>query len=150
MKRLRLNSITVSSISNAVILLFLTVVLGMAVTACAEDVKPAFKTIPASEANEMLGKPGVVFLDVREQSEFQSGRIPGAFNMPLGIVEAQIEKQVPDKAATIVVYCQGGRRSVTASQKLVQLGYRNVLNMDGGYKAWLKAGYSVQQLIEKH
>jgi len=150
MKRLRLNSIALSSISNAVILLFLTAVIGLAATACAEDVKPAFKTIPASEANEMLGKPGVAFLDVREPGEVQSGRIPGAFNIPLGSVEARIEKQVPDKTATIVVYCQGGRRSVTASQKLVQMGYRNVLNMDGGYKAWLKAGYSVQQLIEKH
>jgi rhodanese-related sulfurtransferase len=149
MKRLQLNSDVLSFILNAILFSFLTAVTSMGATACAEDAKSSFKTISVSEANEILGKTGVIFLDVREPGELQSGRIPGAFNIPLGSVEAKIEKQVTDKAATIVVYCQGGRRSVTASKRLVQMGYRNVLNMDGGYKAWLKAGYPVQQIIEK-
>jgi rhodanese-related sulfurtransferase len=151
MKRLSLN------LSIIVIILFIFVlsslivapVKSMTSTACAEEANPAFKTIPVSEANEMLGKPGVIFLDVREPSELQPGHIPGAMNVPLANLESQIKKYIPDKAATIVIYCQGGRRSVTASNALIKMGYTNLLNMDGGYKAWLKAGYSVQQILEK-
>jgi sulfur-carrier protein adenylyltransferase/sulfurtransferase len=151
MKRLSLN------LSIIVLILFIFVlsslivapVKSMTATAYAEEAKPAFKTIPVSEANEMLGKPGVIFLDVREPSELQPGHIPGAMNVPLATVESQIGKYIPDKTTTIVVYCQGGRRSVTASQTLIKMGYKNILNLDGGFKAWLKAGYSVQQILEK-
>jgi rhodanese-related sulfurtransferase len=149
MKRLRFNSVMASLILNAIIFSFLTAMTGLGATACAEDAKPGFKTIPVSEADKMLGKSGVIFLDVRNPSEVQSGFIPGAINMPLDSLESKIVKLVPDRTAAVVVYCQGGRRSVTASKKLIEMGYRNVFNMDGGYKAWLKAGYSVQQIIEK-
>jgi rhodanese-related sulfurtransferase len=148
MKRLRLSLSVILFVLFTFILSFFSAG-STAATAWAEEAAPAFKTIPVSEANEMLGKIGVIFLDVREQSEFQSGHVPGAMNVPLSSVESQIGKLVPDKAATMVVYCQGGRRSVTASQTLMNMGYKNILNMDGGFKAWLKAGYSVQQIIEK-
>jgi rhodanese-related sulfurtransferase len=151
MKSLRLNlSIILFLLSMIALSFFISEQLECTVaTAWAEEATLAFKTIPVSQANEMLGKIGVIFLDVREPGEFQSGHIPGAMNVPLSSVESQIGKLVPDKAATMVVYCQGGRRSVTASQTLTKMGYKNILDMDGGYKAWLKAGYSVQQLIEK-
>jgi rhodanese-related sulfurtransferase len=106
-----------------------------------DDGSTTIKSIPVSEAKEMLDKSGVMFLDVREPDELQSGHAPGAINIPMGSVESQIGKQVPDKTTTLVVYCQGGRRSVTASQMLMKMGYKNVFNMEGGYKAWLKAGY---------
>jgi rhodanese-related sulfurtransferase len=151
MKRTRFELSATSFVLFAFILssLLIAAAGSMPATARAEDATPAFKTIPVSEANELLGKIGVIFLDVREPGEFQSSHAPGAMNIPLGNVEAQIEKQVPDKATTVVVYCQGGRRSITASQMLIKMGYKNVLNMDGGWKAWLKAGYSMQQILEK-
>jgi len=151
MKRLSLNLSIIVLILFTFVLSSLIVapIKSMTATACAEEANPAFKTIPVSEANEMLGKPGVIFLDVREPSELQPGHIPGAMNVPLANVESQTEKYIPDKAATIVVYCRSGRRSVTASKALIKMGYKNVLNMDGGYKAWLEAGYSVQQILEK-
>lgn len=151
MKRFRFNLLILSLILST---FFLSPLIGAAVGSTtaktyAEDAETAFKTIPVSETNEMLGKIGVIFLDVREPGEFQSGHLPGAINIPLGSVESQFEKQFPDKTTTVLVYCRSGRRSVTASKMLIKMGYKNVLNMDGGYKAWLEAGYSMQQIIEK-
>ena len=109
-----------------------------------EEAKAAIKTISISDANALLGKSGVVFIDVREADEFKSGHVPGALNIPRGLLEFQIEQQVPDKNTTIVVYCRSGSRSALASATLMRMGYNSVLNVDGGWKAWLDAGYPAE------
>jgi rhodanese-related sulfurtransferase len=85
-----------------------------------------------------------VFLDVREPDEYKAGHIPGAVNIPRGLLESRIEDQVSDKNSTIVVYCRSGVRSALASATLVKMGYKGVLNMDGGWKAWQEAGYPAE------
>jgi rhodanese-related sulfurtransferase len=109
-----------------------------------EEAKAAIKTISLSDAKGMFGRKGGVFLDVREADEFKSGHIPGALNIPRGLLESQIEQQIPDRNTVIVAYCRSGARSALASSTLVKMGYRGVLNMDGGWKAWLEAGYAVE------
>jgi rhodanese-related sulfurtransferase len=109
-----------------------------------EEAKTAIKTISVSDANAMYGKSGVVFLDVREADEFRSGHIPGALNIPRGLLESQIEQQIPDRNMMVVVYCRSGARSALASATLVKMGYKGVLNMEGGWKAWLEAGYPAE------
>lgn len=83
-------------------------------------------------------------LDVREESEFARGRIPGATHLGRGIIERDIEKLIPDENAPIVFYCGGGYRSALAACNLVRMGYRKVVSMDGGFRGWTEAGYEIE------
>lgn len=85
------------------------------------------------------------FIDVREDHEFLIDHAAGARHFGKGIIERDIETAIPDKQASIVLYCGGGYRSVLAADALQQMGYANVISMDGGIKAWRDAGY----LLEK-
>ena len=79
-------------------------------------------------------------IDVREEAEWKKGRLPGALHLCRGILERDIEAEAPDKRAEIVLYCGGGYRSALAADNLQKMGYRRVLSMRGGYRAWLAAG----------
>lgn len=86
-----------------------------------------------------------VLIDTREESEWNAGRIPGAIHLSKGIIEREIERTVPDKSATLVLYCGGGFRSALAGDNLQKMGYTNVISMDGGWKAWTAAGLPVEK-----
>src|SRR5579859_3262073 len=86
---------------------------------------------------------GSIFLDVREQSEWDIEHIPGAVHIPQDRVAAEVEQALPDKSAPIVVYCRTGRRSANAAIVLEGLGYRNVRNLEGGIVQWLEEGLPV-------
>lgn len=107
------------------------------------EAKKHITTISVEEAKALLDK-GVAFLDVREPKEYRSGHVPGAINVARGLLEFKVEKKLPDKNAVVVVYCKSGGRSCLSSDTLVKMGYKNIKNMDGGWKAWLKAGYPVE------
>ncbi len=85
-----------------------------------------------------------VILDVREPKEFRKGHIPGAINIPRGLLEFKVTAKIPDKATPILVYCKTGGRGALSGQALMKMGYKNVTNMDGGWMAWEKAGYPVE------
>jgi len=74
------------------------------------------------------------FVDVREDNEWQKGHAAGAIHLGKGIIERDVEQVVPDHAAEIVLYCGGGYRSALAADALQQMGYTNVISMDGGWK----------------
>jgi len=80
-------------------------------------------------------------VDVREESEWARGRLPGALHLSKGVIERDIEKVIPDKSAPIVLYCGGGFRSALAADNLQKMGYTSVISMDGGWRAWNEAGY---------
>ena len=84
------------------------------------------------------------FIDVREDHEFAKDHAKGARHVGKGIIERDIETLVPDKQASILLYCGGGYRSVLAADALTQMGYTNVASMDGGIKAWREAGYPME------
>ena len=81
------------------------------------------------------------FLDIREDHEFAKDHAKGAIHLGKGIIERDIESVVPDKQDSIVLYCGGGYRSVLAADALQQMGYENVLSMDGGIRAWREVEY---------
>lgn len=83
-------------------------------------------------------------VDVREDNEWQKGRAAGARHLSKGIIERDIEKAVPDHDAEIILYCGGGYRSALAADALRQMGYTNVISMDGGWKRWRELGYPVE------
>jgi rhodanese-related sulfurtransferase len=65
-------------------------------------------------------------IDVREESEFAKGHVPGAIHLGKGIIERDIEQKIPDTNADIVLYCGGGFRSALAADNLQRMGYTNV------------------------
>ena len=83
-------------------------------------------------------------VDVREESEWSRGHLPGAIHLSKGIIERDIEKTIVDPSATMVLYCGGGFRSALAADTLQQMGYSNVCSMDGGWQGWCEAGYPVE------
>jgi rhodanese-related sulfurtransferase len=84
------------------------------------------------------------FIDVREDHEFAKDHAKGARHVGKGIIERDIETLVPEKQASILLYCGGGYRSVLAADALTQMGYTNVTSMGGGIKAWREAGYPME------
>ena len=84
-------------------------------------------------------------VDVREESEWTRGRLPGAIHLGKGVIERDIEKTIPEKSQTIVLYCGGGYRSALAADNLQKMGYTNVISMDGGWRGWIEAGYPTEQ-----
>ncbi len=86
-----------------------------------------------------------VLIDVREESEWARGHLPGAIHLGKGIIERDIEQRVPETAAKLVLYCGGGFRSALTADNLQKMGYSNVESMDGGWKGWLDAGYTTQK-----
>ncbi len=87
----------------------------------------------------------ILIVDVREESEWARGHLPGAIHLGKGIIERDIEQRVPEKAAPLVLYCGGGFRSALAADNLQKMGYTNVISMDGGWKGWIEAGYSISR-----
>ena len=85
------------------------------------------------------------FLDVREDHEFAKDHAKGARHLGKGIIERDVETRIPNKLEAIVLYSGGGYRSVLAADALQQMGYTNVVSMDGGIKAWRDAGYPMER-----
>jgi rhodanese-related sulfurtransferase len=86
-----------------------------------------------------------ILVDVREESEWARGHLPGAVHLGRGIIERDIEQRVPDTTAKLVLYCGGGFRSALTAENLQKMGYTNVESMDGGWKGWLEAGLPTQK-----
>ena len=97
--------------------------------------RTGYQTLTAEEAKARLDQDGdLILLDVRTQTEYDQGHIPGAVCLP----SEEIGQDMPvafDKDAEILVYCRSGRRSAEAAGKLAELGYRNVADF-GGILDW--------------
>jgi rhodanese-related sulfurtransferase len=87
----------------------------------------------------------IILVDVREESEWARGHLPGAIYLGKGIIERDIEQRVPDKNAPLVLYCGGGFRSALAAENLQKMGYTNVVSMDGGWRGWVGAGLPTEK-----
>ncbi len=110
-----------------------------------KKVKSEIREIRPDEAAKKTKDPNVVFVDVREPDEWEGGVVPGAVTIPRGLLELQIEDEVPDRNREIVCYCAGGVRSALATKALNALGYGKVTSMIGGFNGWKDAGLPVQQ-----
>ena len=89
---------------------------------------------------EALLADGHLLLDVREPDEFEQGAIPGSVHIPRGNLESSIENRITDRDQPLVVMCAGGVRSAFAADTLQQLGYTEVISMDGGFNRWKDEG----------
>ena len=96
----------------------------------------AYQQITAEEAAKMMqSATDYIVLDVRTEQEYASGHIPGAVNIPNETIASGAIQQLPDKEQLILVYCRSGNRSKQASEKLVNLGSTNIVEV-GGINDW--------------
>ena len=111
-------------------------------------VMEALQTIPqvgpADLQTRLEGGEQIVVIDVREPDEFAKGKIPGAYTIPRGVLEMQLDGRLPHEA-TVVLYCGGGARSALACKSLADMGYGSVENLEGGWGAWTRLGLPVEQ-----
>ena len=87
---------------------------------------------------------GARLIDVREDHEWAESHAAGAEHLSKGIIERDIETEVPDKSTELILYCGGGYRSALVADVLQQMGYTNVWSMAGGWKAWKDSGAPVE------
>lgn len=129
MKHQRNNKIRVAAAAVAALLAAL-------LAACGVSSKTSYRQITADEAAQLMQEEtGFVLLDVRTQEEYASGHIPGAICIPNETIGSEEIPELPDKDQLILVYCRSGNRSKQASEKLVKLGYTNIVEF-GGINDW--------------
>ena len=85
----------------------------------------------------------MIVVDTREDNEWAKGHIPGAVHLGKGVIERDVETAIPAKNATLVLYCGGGFRSALAADNLQKMGYKNVISMDGGWRAWTESNFPI-------
>src|SRR5829696_3454849 len=103
------------------------------------EARAQIKELTPAEVDALPGG-GAAVIDVREDSEWDQGHLPGAVHISKSYVEQQIEAAVPDRDSEVILYCAGGVRSLFAAQTLQQMGYTNVASMSGGFQQWKGAG----------
>ena len=86
---------------------------------------------------------GAFLLDVRTTDEWEDGHLEGSILIPHLELEARVDELPSDLSQTIHVYCQSGSRSARAIQTLIDLGYRSIIELDGGIGAWTSSGRPV-------
>ena len=91
----------------------------------------------------MAAGEALTVVDVREDLEFAAKRIPGSVHIGKGVIERDIETQIPDKDTEILLVCGGGFRSALAAEAIQQMGYTRAISVDGGVRAWLEAGFEL-------
>ncbi len=111
-----------------------------------DDAKTRVRETNVQEIKKRLdAKDHFILVDVREDSEWAKGHLPGAVHLGKGIIERDIENAVPAKTTPMVLYCGGGYRSALAADNLLKMGYTDVMSMDGGWHGWVDAGFPTAQ-----
>ncbi|SRR5690554_2403883 len=95
----------------------------------------------------------LIIIDVREPAEFAEGHLPGAINLPRGVLEFKIEAHpalacetspaLADRERRIALYCLTGGRSALATDSLQRMGFTQLMSLEGGFTAWKDAGLPV-------
>jgi rhodanese-related sulfurtransferase len=81
------------------------------------------------------------FVDCREDDEWREGHAEGAIHIGRGVIERDIEEEIPNKNEMVVLVCAGGSRSALAAESIQKLGYKNVISMSGGMREWEQKGF---------
>jgi rhodanese-related sulfurtransferase len=104
------------------------------------EAKKQVTEISPGDAQQQTELGAAVLIDVREDDDWREDHAKGAKHLHRGIVELEIEEQVPDLKTPIICYCGGGSRSALVAESLQKMGYENVRSLAGGFRAWKEAG----------
>jgi rhodanese-related sulfurtransferase len=111
-----------------------------------KEAQSRVKEVNVEQARERLRQnPQAVFIDVREDTEWQNGHATEAIHLGKGIMERDLEKTIPDPNTEIIMYCGGGFRSILTADAAQKMGYKNVFSLQGGYKGLMAAGWPVKR-----
>jgi rhodanese-related sulfurtransferase len=110
-----------------------------------DDAKSRIREVSVTETQARLKQNSEAkLIDVREDNEFEAAHAAGATHLGKGIIERDIETQVSDKDAELILYCGGGYRSALVADVLQKMGYTNVWSMAGGWRAWTESGAEIE------
>ena len=113
--------------------------------ALVNDAKSRVRQIDIGQYKEMAASSDPpLLIDVREETEWSAGHAAGAMHLGKGVIERDIESKVPDKNATLVLYCGGGFRSALAADALQKMGYTRAISLDGGWRAIQASGLPIE------
>jgi rhodanese-related sulfurtransferase len=112
--------------------------------ALVNDAKTRVKEVTIGEY-EKMPREGHILIDTREDREWADGHAAGAIHLSKGVIERDIEMEIPDKSTVMVLYCGGGFRSALVADTLQKMGYTNAISLDGGWRAWNAAGLPVEK-----
>jgi rhodanese-related sulfurtransferase len=104
------------------------------------EAKSQIKEVSTADSQSLLGKR--VVIDVREYDEFTAGHLPGAINIPRGVLEFKVG-MVPEcanKDGAFLLYCRTSGRAALSAVQLQKIGYSNVISMAGGFEVWNNEG----------
>ncbi len=117
------------------------------------EAKAGIKEVPISELEQQRAHQ-IVIIDVREPQEYAQGFVPGAINLPRGILETSLTELPQVKGAEspleelaereLYLYCRSGARSALATESLMRMGFDKVYSVDGGFEAWKKADLRIE------
>ena len=113
--------------------------------ASAPTTHPARKDVGVDEFEKLWKEKKGVVLDVRTTKEYQAGHIPGAVNIDVNASDFDKKVAELDKSKTYLVHCASGVRSVRACDKMNRMDFKQLINLQGGIKAWEKAGKEVEK-----
>lgn len=102
-----------------------------------EAARAEIREIPLSQADQAIQKADLL-IDVREADEFHAGHIPGAINIPRGILEFKLtnDPSLEDRGLNLVIYCKNSGRSALSAKAMKEMGYIHVQSIAGGIEAW--------------
>ncbi|HBC19558.1 MAG TPA: sulfurtransferase [Alcanivorax sp.] len=105
-----------------------------------EEAKRIIHEISPDKAEEALPSADLL-LDVREPDEFRDGHIPGAINIPRGLLEFKLssDPELENRDQKVVVYCKTSGRAALAARALKEMGYLHIFSIEGGFDAWQQA-----------
>lgn len=111
-----------------------------------QEIKKQIKEVSIQEVkNKLECHDDFTLIDVRDPDEVQNGCLPQAKSLPKSFIELKINDTVSDPQKEIVLYCGGGTRSALAAKSLKDMGYKNVLSMAGGFRAWQNEKFPLEQ-----
>jgi rhodanese-related sulfurtransferase len=113
------------------------------------DARSEVKVISPQEAKQEIDKGGATIIDVREPDEVaESGTVPGARNIPRGVLEIKADTELPmkdpqlqDRNQKVIVACGAGGQAALSAKALKDMGFTDVSIIDGGVRGWKEAGY---------
>lgn len=115
----------------------LTLVILFTIISCQSQTSESIKTIEVTAfAKEIKSSKKPQLLDVRTPTEYTEGHIDNALNIDWQGSHFEHEVQKLDKNKAVYVYCRSGKRSLKASEKLAELGFKKIYNLDGGFLQW--------------
>lgn len=133
---------------------FIRAAIVLAMIPTAQGIACSIATSPvvarAQIARQLEGEEAPFVLDVRTASEYRSGHVPGAMNIPFLSVGSRLDEIPVEKDQAIVVTCAHGPRAAWAARKLRKAGFTNVAYLEGHMKSWEEDGLPMDTEQEEH